>query len=250
MEPARHRRRRNSVTGRRVGWVVATAALLVAAASGCGSGGAVSWGGVWGPAVVGADGRMLTVSGYDSWCGTTSRLVARQSPSQVALWVRDVVVRSCAPGEGAMAVPPPLQVRLTAPLGKRTLVNGATGQPVPRFDARLLLRPSGYRLRQVTPQLTGTQGHPIARVQLSYYPRTERAGQLIITEFPDSPLVPRPWQSPPEPRGQWTPIRVRGVPGWAAPSVIAWRQRGLIYLVGAVPQMSTAELIAIADSAD
>ena len=46
------------------------------------------------------------------------------------------------------------------------------------------------------------------------------------------------------------PIRVRGVPGWAAPAAIAWRQDGLIYSVSADPLPSaTAQLVAIADSA-
>jgi hypothetical protein len=233
--------------------------LLIVATSGCSSARAVVLEGVWGPAIVSADGRVLTVAGYASGCGTTSALVARQSVAQVALWARDVVVSSCRPGEGALAAPPPLQIRLAAPLGKRKLVNGATGQPVPQFDARLLLRPGilppGYRLRQVFPQLTGPQGHAIARVALWYYPRTEKAGHLLITVSPDSPLVPRPWQSPPEPwqspakHNRWIRIRVRGVPGWASPSLIAWRQRGLIYSVSASPLLTTAQLISIADSA-
>lgn len=249
---------------RRAGWAAAAAGLLIAAAAGCGSsgsGGTVSWGEVWGPAVVSADGRVLTVAGYASGCGTASTLVARQSLAQVALWVRDVVVSSCMPGAGAQAVPPPLQVRLAAPLGKRKLADGATGHPVPQFSARLLLRPGvlppGYRLRGVVPLLTGTEGHPVVRVQLWYYPQPGKAGQLVITESPDSPFVPRPWQSPPEPwqspgkQGQWTRIRVRGVPGWAAPSVISWRQSGLIYSISADPPLplTTAQLIAIADSA-
>jgi hypothetical protein len=239
--------------------VVATAGLLIVAVSGCGSGGAVFWAGVWGPAIVSADGRMLTVAGYGSGCGTISTLVAGQRLAHVALWVRDVVVSSCMPGEGALPVPPPLQVRLAAPLGKRKLVSGATGQPVQQFNARLLLRPRilppRYRLRQAFPQLTGPEGHAIVRVQLWYYPRNERAGDLVITESPDSPFVPRPWQSPPEPwqspakHSQWTRIRVRRVPGWAAPSVIAWRQSGLIYSISAGPPLTTAQLIAIADSA-
>jgi hypothetical protein len=80
-------------------------------------------------------------------------------------------------------------------------------------------------------------------------------GELLVTEYPDSPLVPPPWP-PPAKRGQWTPIRVRGVLGWASEWVIAWRQRGLIYSISAGPPteaggppLTTAQLIAIADSA-
>jgi hypothetical protein len=156
------------------------------------------------------------------------------------------------PGEGALAVPPPLQVRLAAPLGKRKLVNGATGERVPQFDARLLLRPGilppGYRLRQAIPRLTGPEGHAIAQVQLWYSPPAERADWLVITESPESPLVLPPWQSQPQ-HGRWTRTRLRRVQGWAAPGVIAWRQRGLIYSISADTPLTTAQLIAIADSA-
>jgi hypothetical protein len=239
--------------------MVAIGGLLIVAVSGCGSGSTAFWGGVWGPAIVSADGRMLTAAGYAGGCGTTSTLVATQSRAQVALRVREVVVSSCLPGEGALAVPPPLQVRLAAPVGKRQLVNGVTGRPIPQFNARLLLRPrnlpSGFRLRQVLPQLTGPQGHAIVRVELWYYRRSKGAGDLLISESRDSPLVSLPWQFPPErwqspaKHGQWIRIRVRGVRGWAAPSVIAWRQRGLIYSISAVPPLTTAQLIAIAGSA-
>ena len=122
--------------------------------------------------------------------------MAHQTRGQVTLWVRNVGVSSCVPGEGALPVPPPLQVELVAPLGSRKLVNGATGQPVPQFSARLPLQPGmlppGYRLWQVYSQLIGTEGHPVVRVQLWYHPRIEGAGQLI-TESTDSPFVPRPW---------------------------------------------------------
>jgi hypothetical protein len=204
---------------------------------------------------------VLTVAGYYAGCGTASTLVARQSPARVALWVRDVVVRSVAPGACAQAPSPPLQVRLAASLGKRKLVDGTSGQPVLQFSARLLLLPRvlppGYRLQEVVPLVTGPEGHPVVTISLYYYRQIGGAGELDITESSDGPFVPRPWQSPPEPwqppgkQGQWTRIRVRGVPGWAAESLIAWRQRGLQYLISAEPPLSltTAQLIAIADSA-
>jgi hypothetical protein len=75
----------------------------------------------------------VTLSSRIGGSGPTSTLVAHLSRGQVALWVRSVVVSSCVPGEGALPVPPPLQVELVAPLGNRKLVNGATGQPVPQF---------------------------------------------------------------------------------------------------------------------
>jgi hypothetical protein len=162
------------------------------------------------------------------------------------------------PGEGATQVPPALQVRLAAALGKRALVDGATGQPIPQFSAPLLRPtklPPGYRLRQISPELTGPQGHPVVRVELWYHVRDDGAGYLVIAEYPDSPLVPRPWQSPlesgppPAKPARWSPIRVRGVPGWAAPSTIAWRQRGLIYSITTGTPMTTTQLTAIADSA-
>jgi hypothetical protein len=221
MEPAGSPPRQTSMTGRgrRAGWAAA-AGLLIAAASGCGfadygdygrsvgsggsvvSGGTAFWGEVWGPAVVSADGRVLTVAGYYAGCGTASTLVARQSPARVALWVRDVVVRSVAPGACAQAPSPPLQVRLAAPLGKRKLVDGTSGQPVLQLSARLLLPrvlPPGYRLQEVVPLVTGPEGHPVVTISLYYYRQIGGAGELDITESSDGPFVPRPWQSPPEP---------------------------------------------------
>ncbi len=276
--PVGRRRRQTRMTGRgrRAGWAAAAAGLLIAAAAGCGSGGygnsgssegsaisggAAFWGEVWGPAVVSADGRVLTVAGYYAGCGTDSTLVARQSPARVALRVRDVVVRSVAPGACAQGIPPPRQVRLAAPLGKRKLVDGTSGRPIPQFSARLLLLPRalprGYGLRKVVPLMTVLGGDLVVTVTLYYYPQSGAAGGLAITESPVGPFVPRPWQSPPEPwqppgqQGRWTLIRVRGVQGWAAPAVIAWQQRGLIYSVTSespVPP-TTAQLIVIADSA-
>lgn len=103
--------------------------------------------------------------------------------------------------------------------------------------------PPGYWLWQVYPQLIGTVGHAVVRVQLWYHPRIEGAGQMLITEPTGSPCVPRSWQSAQE-RGQWTPIRVRGVPGWAAPAAIAWHQDGLIYSVSSDPPLTTAQFVA------
>jgi hypothetical protein len=195
---------------------------------------------------------VLTVPGLASWCDGTSTLIARQSAARVALRVRDDAV-PCPPGAAAWAMSAPLSVRLAAPLGKRKLVNAATGQPIARFSAPLLLRPD-YQLREVDPQPTGPKAHPVAGVEL-HYARSHAAGDLWLTEYPDSPHVPPPWQ-PPAKEGPWARIRVRGVPGWASPAGIAWRQHGLIYSISAGPPtesggppLTTARLIAMANSA-
>ena len=153
-----------------------------------------------------------------------------------------------------MARPPALRVRLAAPLGQRNLVNGLTGQPVPRFDGRLLLQPAklppGYQQQAVFTQLTSAQKHPVIEVQQVYWRRTTGTGYLDIDETVDSPFLVPPWQSPAggEP---WTRIEIRGVPGWASPSAIAWRQHGIIYRISASTPLplTTAQLTAIADSA-
>jgi hypothetical protein len=100
----------------------------------------------------------------------------------------------------------------------------------------------------VYPQLAGTQGHAVAAARLWYWAQTGSAGYLVITEYPGSPFVSPPWQSAAD-GSHWTRIRVRGVRGWAGPSVIAWRQRGLFYSVSASPPLTTTQLTAIADSA-
>jgi hypothetical protein len=253
----------------RAGWLAA-AGLLVAAVVGCGGGGPLGGGssmqGEDGPAVVSTDGRVLTVPEDYGQCGTVPTLVAQQGTDEVALWVREDVPGSVTIGcdRGSL----PLRVRLAAPLGNRKLVDGATGRRLAQFSARLLLRPRvlppGYRLWQVWPRwYVPSDGHAVVYVRLIYSRQTrayqEDFGHLTIAENPDTPFVPGPWHPgvfPSDPPGTWTPIRVRGVPGWAARGSIAWRQHGLLYMVsidsGAPPLpalLSTAQLIAIADSA-
>ena len=110
--------------------------------------------------------------------------------------MRNVGVSSCVPGEGALPVPPPLQVELVAPLGSRKLVNGADRPAGPAVQCPAAAAagdaPARVPLWQVYSQLIGTEGHAVVRVQLWYHPRIEGAGQLI-TESTDSPFVPRPW---------------------------------------------------------
>jgi hypothetical protein len=246
---------------RRTLWRVAAGSLVAVAAgcaltglSGCGATqstvGAVSWQGEQGPAVVSAGGRVLTVPGATRFCGGAATLVARQGVTQVALWVRDVAMDD-APGACSLAMSPPPQVRLAAPLGTRKLVNGATGEPIPRFTAPLLL--SAYQLWQVDAQPAGPSDHAVPGVQLTYT-HYGQAGDLVVTMYHDSPFVPWPWQ--PGAGEHLTRIRVRGVPGWASDFMIGWRQQGLVSTVDIQPPteaggplLSTAELIAIADSA-
>jgi hypothetical protein len=250
-----------AVRARRAWWVVA-AGLLVAAAVGCGGGGPLQE--ESGPAVVSADGRVLTLPEDYGQCGTVPVLVAQESPTEVALWVREDGSATLGCDRGSL----PLRVRLAAPLGKRKLVDGATGQRLAQFSARLLLRPAvlppGYRLWQVWPRwYVPSDGHGVMDVRLIYSRQTRvnqgDYGHLQIAEYPDTPFIPGPWHPgvfPSDPPGTWTPIRVRGVPGWAARGSIAWRQHGFLYMVsidsGAPPLpplLSTAQLIAIADSA-
>jgi hypothetical protein len=242
----------------RAGWAV-IAGLLAATIAGC-SFGPPPWGGggEGGPVVVSTDGRVLATAGNYSSCGTESTLVASESPTEVALSVRLTVVSTvevyCERGS------PPLTVRLAAPLGSRKLVDAATGQPLPQFSARLLLQPTvlppGYRPWQVEPVLAG----PVAGGKV-WYSRLTGAdqpgdGQFYITEYPDRPFVPGPWQSP-RPTGEegpWTRISVRGVQGWAEKGIIAWRQGGLDYSMGQLLKdgrlsFTVAQLVAIADSA-
>ena len=71
---------------------------------------------------------------------------------------------------------------------------------------------------------------------------------MLITESTVSPVcTTSPWQSRHE-RGLWAPIYVRGVPGQVTLAAIAWRQGGLIYPVSADLPLTTAQLMAIADS--
>jgi hypothetical protein len=219
-----------------------------------GGSGSVSRQGYSGSAIVSADGRTLTVGPYALSCPATVTVVGRESVGRVALFVQYLTPENppaCPPGSGTAALRAEQTVRLRAPLGRRRLVDGATGSPTPWISARFVLRPAGlppgYRLSEMRPWLNLTSRSLPACVQFF-----QASGDPDVLEIIQSagraPVLGG--------AGDWTKIRVRGHPGRASRNLITWRENGLMdyVLIGeqspAGPQvLSTRQLVAIADSA-
>jgi hypothetical protein len=233
---------------------------ITAVSCGCGttSGGAAgqpaSFLGYGGTAIVSADGRTVTVGPYLPACPAKVTVVARESATQVALFLRYLTPSHPSACPQAMpALVDSRDVRLDAPLGNRKLVDGATGRPTAWISARLVLRPNalpaGVRLFELIPAVNHSRPQspgPAGCVQ--FYSWNGDPNYLEIVQSAGSLKVPRPA------KGGLTRIRVRGHPGLAARNLITWRENGLTdYILAgpgpAGPQvMSTQQLIAIADS--
>jgi hypothetical protein len=238
--------------------VTATMGCLATVAAGCGligsgANGQVSYHGYGGTAIVSTDGRTLTVGPYGLSCGATVTVVARESSRRVALFVQYRTPDNpppCPPGSGTEALRSEQTVRLRAPLGRRKLVDGATGSPTAWISARLVLRPTalppGYRLRELRPWITLTQSSRPSCLQ--YYQAQNDPNVLEIVQSGGSLQLPGPGP------GGWTPIQVRGHRGRASRNLIIWRENGLIdyiaiYGPGNRQLLTASQLIAIADSA-
>jgi hypothetical protein len=216
--------------------------------------GTVTYQGYGGSAVVSADGATLTVGPYALSCAAQVSVAAKESATQVALFLRYLTPahpRACPPGSGTQALRPAQVVRLRSPLGHRALVDGTTGKPTPSISGQLVLKPAlvpdGYRLTQVRPWFSLGVREP-ACVQV--YQRRGDATELEVVQVAGHPPVigPRP--------GAWSPILVRGRAGRAAPDIITWREAGLADYIMVIsegstlpPTLTTQQLIAIADSA-
>jgi hypothetical protein len=238
--------------------VMATTGCLATVAAGCGligsgANGQVSYQGFGGTAIVSTDGRTLTVGPYGLSCGATVTVVARESSRRVALFVQYLTPDNppaCPPHSGTAALRSEETIRLRAPLGRRKLVDGATGRATAWISARLVLRPTvlppGYRLRQLRPWINLTQSSRPSCAQ--FYQAQNDPNIVEIVQSGGSLALPGPGQ------GGWTPIQVRGHRGRASRNLIIWREHGLIdYIANYGPsnrQLLTArQLIAIADSA-
>jgi hypothetical protein len=184
-------------------------------------------------------------------------VVARESATHVALFLQyrtPVNPRQCPPGSGTMALRPEQDVLLHAPLGPRKLIDGSTGRATARISARLALKPTvlphGYRLTELMPSLNLTRSQISSPTIVQFYHANRAPNVMEIVQTAGTP--PRLGPS----AASWTPIRVRGHRGRAAPNVITWREAGLTdYILLAVQRptglrvLTTRQLIAIADSA-
>lgn len=211
----------------------------------------VSYVGYAGPTLLSADRRTVTVAGFPYPCFGTLRPIARETKMRVALWLRYVTPVHHGVCNMDMAMEGPQVIRLSAPLGSRLLIDGATGRSLHWFDARRMLRPSvipaGYKLQVVTPFETGSlPDQAISGCRQDYQ---SRAATFSIIQSAGTLELPQTGQHAP------AAIRVRGHPGFASAYAIAWREKGYNVLIEAYPKMgrapvlATTALIAIADSA-
>ncbi len=240
--------------------ILLVAGSLSAGLAGCGAvtrvdghGGqtVVSYVGYSGPTLLSADQRTVTVAGFTYPCFGTLRPIARETRTRVALWLKYVTPVHHGVCTMDMAMEGPRDIRLSAPLGSRLLTDGATGRSLRWFDVRRMLRPSvipaGYKLRLVTPLVTGLLPAPATPACRQDY--QSRDATLSILQSTGALELPR--------RGGGAPaaIRVRGYPGLASAYGITWREAGYSVLIeaypdtGDTPVLTTSSLIAIADSA-
>jgi hypothetical protein len=186
-------------------------------------------------------------------CFGTTKAVARETATHVELWLRDIVPARHGVCNMMMAIVDSQAIRLKAPLGNRTLVDGATGQAVAWISARLVLRPTiipaGYRLRDLAPVVDFSHPESSGPAGCTQdYAAPSGENMLVIEQSAGRLLVPGPG-----PAG-WTAIRVHGMPGRATRNLITWRENGLTDLIMVAspqwPQMlTTTQLVAMADNA-
>ena len=215
----------------------------------------VTYQGYSGTAIVSTDGRTVTVGPFVPPCFGIMTPVAVQTAARVKVWLRDTEPTEHGVCSVMKAVAYSLPIQLKAPLGKRKLVDGATGRAVTWISARLVLRPAeipaGYRLRYRTPgtAFSRAQSPEAAGCEQFYVDDAPPATHMLYIEQ-GAGRLPVPAPGP----GGWTAIRVRGQPGLATRNLITWREDGLTdYITVDGPRwpqvLTTAQLIAIADSA-
>ena len=227
--------------------VVAVAATVWLLASRNGAG--VTTQSIDGGALVSSDGRTVSVT-VGTNCNQTNTLTASEQQAVVTVAVQVRVSGPPCSGFPGAAV---YSARLRAPLGHRSLVDGATGRPVPIFDGRRILRPAylppGYALRYDAPDafyLLGSQYLAVPQdptVSCSQlYAAHGFQDLLVITQASGGTLH---WPPDFVPRA----VTVRGHRALAVSGRVSWTQDGQTIVVAATDQaLPASELIAVADS--
>jgi hypothetical protein len=240
--------------------VLAALGCVAALSSGCGmvssraDGQVTTYQGYGGTAIVSADGRTITVGPYLPSCPAKVAVVARESATHVALFVRYITPAHPGPCPQAMAALVVSQkISLRAPVGSRKLTDGGTGRAIAWISARFVLRPkalpAGLRLFQLIPAIDRSRPQsPGPAGCTQFYSRRGVPDDLEIVQSAGSLQIPGPGS------GGWKVIRVRGHLGRATRNLITWREDGLRNYLLAGPgtqgrqALSTGQLIAIADS--
>jgi len=230
-----------------------------------GSGQVVSEAGYQGPVLVSADRRNLTIGGGDLQypCFGTLAPFSTEHSSVVALWLRYVTPAHHGPCRSSMARYPPAVIRLSAPLGRRELVDGATGRPLPWLGEWRILHPSaipaGLRSLGITPGGPfgdGQNGPAPSGCTQSYSSANSSSATGYSLAIIQSSLPLRLPQLARVP----VPTEIRGLPGFSTAgdtdsTGIGWRESGMYieilagYLSSSGSPLSVQQLIAIANSA-
>lgn len=202
-----------------------------------------------GGALVSPDGRTVSVTAA-SLCDQTDTLIAREQPASVTLTVQIAEPRNppCS-GMPGFAV---YRAQLQAPLGRRKLLDGSTGRPVPFFDSRHLLRPAylppGYAFRYDAPnayyllgyEYLAPQEGPTASCSQLYSDGSDD-DLLVVTQAIGGRLE---WP----PRLRPRPVLVRGRRALEIPGRISWAQDGQTIVVATTDTaLPTSELLQVAE---
>jgi hypothetical protein len=206
-----------------------------------------------GGALVSSGGQTVSVTGISACDWTGVRLAAAEQPDRVVLTLQYTrpTVDTCS-GMPDTAV---YSARLQAPLGHRTLVDGATGKPVSFFDSRRILRPSylpaAYTFRYDAPDASGLLGYEYLAAprgatasctQLYSADGDEYDRLLVVIQAYGGELE---WPPRTKPR----PVTVHGRRALGIPGRISWTQDGQTIIVAANdPGLPAPELLRVADS--
>jgi hypothetical protein len=214
---------------------------------------------ITGPVAVLSDGVTIVYSDPAGLCRMED-LTASETPARVALALREQESLGSyrCPGWGrppgpvspaSLAITPPggpavgytVVVQLTAPLGRRVLLDGATGRAIPAIDQRSALRlaptaewgslPVSSDYATSVPFFGGPGAAVLAQYLLGLNAMTRQPDGriLVIVQVADGGWHP--------PAGTaTTKVRVRGQPGLAAPGIIVWPEAGrTIAVIGQGP---------------
>lgn len=215
-------------------------------------GSTISYEGYDGPVLVSRDGR--TVTGADlARCFGTQSLVADETPDRVALRLRVAIPHLHGICTSAVGIDPTLNVRLSAPLGSRPLVDPDNGRTLPWFDGRKTLPPiklpAGYALEMtlpVTPRMPFARPTGLTGCTQEFH-NAQTGGRFSITQ--DTGTA----QPPSVPASTSAPVLVRGRRGLADQSSVTWSEDGQTITasvaITGTRMLTVPDLVAIVDSA-
>jgi hypothetical protein len=198
-----------------------------------------------GSILISADQRTLTASAGGSCM--TGTLDVQESPDAVVIRVHTVPVSMIAPGACAIEI---FSARLSAPLGKRQLIDGVTGARLPSFRGEGILRPaflpSGFVHRYDAAFLGSDTVSDASAGCTQVYTQGNSYDEAIWI----SQVAGGRWRTPAGISA--TPIVVRGRSGLAIGGEIEWTQNGQLFTIQsmtyAYATLGTRDLIAIANS--